>query len=381
MVTGASTADLAIVLVDARKGVLEQSRRHAHIASLLGIPHLRRRASTRWTSSTTTRRSSSAIEDEFRALRARASTIHDITFIPISALHGDNVVDRSAEHALVRGPAAAPPPRARARRLGPQPARRALPGPVRDPPAVRRAPRLPRLRRPGRERRSSARATRCVVLPVRARTTTHRRDRHASSGEVAEAFPPMSVTIRLEDERRRLARRHDRPRRQPPASRRARSRRWSAGWPTSRCARASRYSLKHTTRTVARDRRPRRAPVDVDTLEPEPGATELRLNEIGRVHLRTSAPLLVDPYRANRAHRRVHPRRRVDERDGRGGDGQVARPRRRRAGGDLRLVDVDHGSAPCRSRPGRRWGAGRTFPDGALAVGRGPAGPALRAPR
>ena len=71
MVTGASTADLAIVLVDARKGVLEQSRRHAFIASLLGIPHLRRRASTRWTSSTTTRTVFDAIEDEFRAFASR----------------------------------------------------------------------------------------------------------------------------------------------------------------------------------------------------------------------------------------------------------------------------------------------------------------------
>ena len=71
MVTGASTADLAIVLVDARNGVLEQTRRHAFIASLLRHPAPRRRASTRWTSSTATRRSSTRIVDDFTAFAAK----------------------------------------------------------------------------------------------------------------------------------------------------------------------------------------------------------------------------------------------------------------------------------------------------------------------
>ena len=103
MVTGASTADLAIVLVDARKGVLEQTRRHAHIAALLGIPHLLvvrqqdgPRRLRRGASSSASRTSS--------ATSPRASTIHELTVIPISALNGDNVVDRSENMPWYAGP-------------------------------------------------------------------------------------------------------------------------------------------------------------------------------------------------------------------------------------------------------------------------------------
>ena len=120
MVTGASTADLSIVLVDARKGVIEQTKRHAYIASLLRIPHLvvavnkmdlgrlrRGHASTR---------SSSEMTDWAARLQ-----IPDITFIPISALHGDNVVERSRAMPWYGGAAAALPPGARGDRLRPQP--------------------------------------------------------------------------------------------------------------------------------------------------------------------------------------------------------------------------------------------------------------------
>ena len=119
MVTGASTADLALVLVDARKGVLEQSRRHAFIASLLRIPHLvvcvNKMDLVDYDQEVFDR-----IADDFTGWAAKLD-IHDVTFIPISALHGDNVVERSEQHALVRGPVAALPPRARARGLRPQP--------------------------------------------------------------------------------------------------------------------------------------------------------------------------------------------------------------------------------------------------------------------
>ena len=116
MVTGASTADLALVLIDARKGVLEQSRRHAFLASLLRIPHLvlcvnkmdlvdYDRGALRG--------------DQGRSSAAFASKldITDLTFIPISALHGDNVVDAVGQHALVRGAVAAAPPRGGAHRV------------------------------------------------------------------------------------------------------------------------------------------------------------------------------------------------------------------------------------------------------------------------
>src|SRR3989440_5975062 len=94
MVTGASTADLAVVLIDARKGVLEQTRRHASIASLLRVPHLvvaiNKMDLVSWD-----RETFDAIRVDFRAFATRLE-VTDVTFIPISALLGDNVVERSA---------------------------------------------------------------------------------------------------------------------------------------------------------------------------------------------------------------------------------------------------------------------------------------------
>src|SRR5215217_5419278 len=94
MVTGASMANLAIVLIDARKGILEQSRRHAFIASLLRIPHLvlcvNKMDLVDYDQEVFDR-----IKAEFRDFATRLD-VSDLTFIPISALHGDNVVDRSA---------------------------------------------------------------------------------------------------------------------------------------------------------------------------------------------------------------------------------------------------------------------------------------------
>ncbi|OWY60616.1 sulfate adenylyltransferase, partial [cyanobacterium TDX16] len=94
MVTGASTANVALVLVDARKGVLEQSRRHAFIASLLRIPHLVL-CVNKMDLVDYDQDVFESIRSEFRDFAARLD-IGDLSFIPISALKGDNVVDRSA---------------------------------------------------------------------------------------------------------------------------------------------------------------------------------------------------------------------------------------------------------------------------------------------
>ena len=102
MVTGASTADLGLVLVDARQGLTEQSRRHAVILSLLRVPHLVL-ASTRWTSSTTSRRSTSGSTTSSRPFATKLN-IPDLEVIPISALKGDNVVDRSENMPWYHGP-------------------------------------------------------------------------------------------------------------------------------------------------------------------------------------------------------------------------------------------------------------------------------------
>ena len=153
-------------------------------------------ASTRWTSSTTTRTastrsapSSPTSRPSSRSTTSRSSRSRRCTATTSRAL---------AQHAVVRGPDAAAPPRARLHRLRPQPDRRPLPGAVRDPADVARAPRLPRLRRPGGERHVPARATRWWCCPSGFTTTIAGID--AFGGPVDEAFPPMSVSIRLADD-------------------------------------------------------------------------------------------------------------------------------------------------------------------------------------
>src|SRR4051812_10907017 len=102
MVTGASTADLSLILIDARNGVVEQSRRHAFISSLLGVPHVvvcvNKMDLVDWDKGTFDR-----IVGDFTEF-ARKLEVKDVTFIPISALNGDNVVDRSDKAPWYEGP-------------------------------------------------------------------------------------------------------------------------------------------------------------------------------------------------------------------------------------------------------------------------------------
>ena len=145
MVTGASTADVAVLLLDARRGITEQSRRHAFIASLLGVPHIllcvNKMDLVDWS------------EDAFESIKRRVRRVRHAPPRPRPVVHPDLGAPRRqrrqpvGEHALVRRAAAAAPPRAAVRRLRPEPGRRALPDPVRDPAAVAHGHRLPRLRR------------------------------------------------------------------------------------------------------------------------------------------------------------------------------------------------------------------------------------------
>ena len=159
MVTGNSTADL-----DPRPRRRPQGHRRADPPPRLpglavACPAPRCCASTRWTSSATTRRCSSAIREEFKAFATRLD-VADLAFIPISALNGDNVVQRSPNMGVVRGPVPPAPSRAGLHRLRPQPDRPPHPGAVGGAPHGLHHPRLPRLRRPGGRRACSGPATR-----------------------------------------------------------------------------------------------------------------------------------------------------------------------------------------------------------------------------
>ena len=294
MVTGASTADLSIVLVDARKGVLEQSRRHAHLASLLRIPHLvvcvNKMDLVGYSES-----AFGAIEDEFRAFGARLD-VPDVTFIPMSALHGDNVVERSERMPWYSGP-----PLLYHLEHVHVAADRNLDD-VRFPVQYAIRPRDAAHRdyrgyagrvaggvlRPGDD---------VVVLPAGMPTRIAAID--GPEGDVAEAFPPMSVAVRLVDEldvsRGDLIAAHDN--RPTVASALEAHVCWMTDAPLREGAR---YLLKHTTRTVRARVAAIRHRIEINGVERESAVAELGLNDIGRIALTLSAPVMADPYARNR---------------------------------------------------------------------------------
>jgi bifunctional enzyme CysN/CysC len=295
MVTGASTADLALVLVDARKGVLEQSRRHAFIASLLRIPHLvvcvNKMDLVEFDQTVFDR-----ITAEFSGWLAKLD-IHDVTFIPISALHGDNVVDRSERMPWYAGTSLL---------YHLEHVHVASDRNLRDP----RFP-VQWVVRPMSDEHHDYRGyagevasgvlragDEVVVLP------SGRTSRIASidtfEGELDEAYPPLSVTLHLEDDidvsrGDMICRSENRPTE-------AREIDAMVCWMSERpLTPSSRYRIKHTTRTALAKVDEVRYRIDVNSLHREQEANGLELNEIGRLRLRLSSPLFVDEYRRNRA--------------------------------------------------------------------------------
>jgi sulfate adenylyltransferase large subunit len=295
MVTGASTADLSIVLVDARKGVSEQTRRHAYIASLLRIPHMVV-AVNKMDLVGFSEDAFYEILDELTDWAARLA-LPDITFIPICALSGDNVVERSWNMPWYGGPPLlyhlehviiASDRNLSELRLPVQWVIRPMSEQHHDYRGY--AGQLAGgIVRPGDE---------VVVLPSGRRTRVSSIDTY--DGELELAFPTMSVALRLKDEidisRGDMIVGIDD---QPVVSRELEA---NVCWMSdSALEPGGRYAIKHTTRTARAvvDRLEYR--VDVNTLEHEHAAERLELNEIGRIHLRTSAPLMLDPYASNRA--------------------------------------------------------------------------------
>jgi sulfate adenylyltransferase large subunit len=298
MVTGASTADLAIVLVDARNGLTEQSRRHAFLATLLRVPHLvlavNKMDLVDYSSEVFDR-----IVDEFTQFAVKLE-IGDLTFIPISALHGDNVVQRSANMPWYDGPLLLH----HLEHVHIASDRNLID--VRFPvqyvirPHQATDPELHDYRgyagqiaggvlKPGDE---------IMHLPSGLNTTIRRID--TARGPVPEAFPPMSVTLLLADDLD--ISRGDmfcRPHNKPAATQDIDA---MVCWMSDarQLTSGGRLIVKHTTRTVKAIVRDLQYRLDVNTLHRDESATELTLNEIGRVTLRLTQPIFCDPYQRNR---------------------------------------------------------------------------------
>jgi bifunctional enzyme CysN/CysC len=297
MVTGASTANLALILVDARNGLVEQSRRHAFIASLLRVPHLvlcvNKMDLVDYDEDVFNR-----IKNEFRQFATKLD-IGDLSFIPVSALHGDNVVHRSQNMPWYDGSSLLHHLEevhiASDRNL-----------------IDARFP-VQYVIRPQAQTNHDLHDYRgyagmvaggvfkpaddVTVLPSGLQTRIAAID--TAKGPVDEAFAPMSVTIRLEhdiDVSRgdMLCRPHNQPRVTQDVDAMLC---WLA---EDKLSVRGMYALKHTTRNVRAQVRELDYRIDVNTLHRDETADGLSLNEIGRVRLRTTQPLFLDEYRRNR---------------------------------------------------------------------------------
>jgi len=295
MVTGASTADLAIVLVDARKGVVEQSRRHAFIATLLRVPHIVL-AVNKMDLVDYSEEVFQQIQDDFLKFATRLD-VPDLTVIPISALKGDNIVTRSENTPWYDGPSLLH----HLENLHVSSDRNLID--VRFPVQYVIRPQsaqFPDYRgyagtvaggvmKPGDD---------VLVLPSGLPSRIASID--TADGPVDEAFPPMSVTVRLEDEID--ISRGDmicRPANAPKVTQDLDA---TVCWMADQPLVAGRkLTIKHTTRTVRVLVKELKYRLDVNTLHRDESATELGLNDIGRIRLRATQPLLVDEYRRNRS--------------------------------------------------------------------------------
>ena len=298
MVTGASTANLSVILVDARNGVIEQTRRHTCIAALLGIPHLvvavNKMDLVDWSEERFLE-----IRDAIEAFLPKLDVLRDVKFIPISALSGDNVVEPSDKTPWYQGP-----------------------GLLNHLESVHIASdwnlsafRMPVqwVNRPNNPTDHSLhdfrglsgqiaggiikKGERVMVLPSGLKSTVKSIWTH--DGELEEAFSPQSVTICLEDNvdvsrgdmiiglenlpgmgtelRARVCWMHARP-----------------------LQRGNKYFIKHTTQTVQAMVTGIESRIDIRTFEHEPAPAQLAMNDIGEIRLHTAKPLVFDGYGFNR---------------------------------------------------------------------------------
>jgi bifunctional enzyme CysN/CysC len=296
MVTGASTADIALIVVDARRGVTEQCRRHAFLASLLGVPHLvlcvNKMDLVDWSED-----AFQEIREEFSDFAARLR-VSDLSFIPMSALHGDNVVSHSVRMPWYSG----------APLLG-----------LLENMYVASDRNLIDVRFPVqyviRPQSSTARDYRGYagvvasgvmrpgdpVLALPSGFTSTILDIQGPDGTLEEALPQMAVTVRLTDDidlsrGDLLCRPHN-----APSARQDIDAKLCWMSETSTLRAGSKFAVKHTTRWGRALVKELSYKIDVNTLHRDQAAAELSLNEIGRVQLRTTVPLFADNYTSNRS--------------------------------------------------------------------------------
>ncbi len=294
MVTGASTANVALILIDARKGIVEQTRRHAFIASLLQIPHLVI-CINKMDLVNYSHEVYAQIKSEFKHFSSKLD-VKDVHFIPISALKGDNVVHRSKRMPWYEGPTLM---------YYLENVHIASDHNLID----CRFP-VQYVIRPNTDAYHDYRGyagrvaggifkkgDEVMLLPSGFTTRIARID--TADGEVPTAFPPMSVTILLEDDfdlsrGDMIVREHNTP---------AISQDIEAMicWFNPRPLQArGKYALMHTTQEVRCMVKEIRYKLDINTLHRNLEDKTIGMNDIARIRLRTTKPLFYDPYRQNR---------------------------------------------------------------------------------
>ncbi|MET8543153.1 bifunctional sulfate adenylyltransferase subunit 1/adenylylsulfate kinase [Kitasatospora sp. NPDC004799] len=294
MVTAASTADLALILVDARKGVLEQSRRHAFLSALLGVPHLvlcvNKMDLVDWS-----RDRFEEIREEFRRFTLKLD-VPDLSFVPVSALHGDNIVHRSPNLPWYEGA----PLLHHLEEVHVASDRNLVDA---------RFPVQYVTRAPGGDFRGYAgtiasgvfRPGDPVVTLPSGLTSTVSAIWGPGGEPLAEAFASQAVTFRLADDldigRGDLL---CRPGNRPHVGQDLDA---VVCWFSERSVLrpGSTYTVRHTTRAAAAEVHALDYRIDVNSLHRDASSAQLSLNEIGRVRLRIRQPLMFDPYRRNRA--------------------------------------------------------------------------------
>lgn len=295
MVTGASTADVAVLLLDARRGITEQSRRHAFIASLLGVPHIllciNKMDLVDWSED-----AYESIREEFIEFATRLR-VRDLSFIPISALHGDNVVNLSKHMPWYDGL----PLLRHLERLYVASDRNLVD--VRFPVQYVIRPQSKTVidyRGYAGSVASGVMKAGDPVLVLPSGFESKIASIETAEGPVEEAYPPMAVTVLLEDHLD--IGRGDmicRPHNVPTVAQEIDA---QVCWmdETAPMAKGAKYAIKHTTRWARALVRDIAYRIDVNTLHRVEGVDSLALNEIGRVQLRTTLPLFVDTYQENR---------------------------------------------------------------------------------